>query len=238
VIALAHGPTENGAEWISIREASALVGVSVATLRRWCNAGRVSVFTTPGGHRRFARSAVLGLIPVGDPSKPLADNGETQIRMVRSCRRAIRRGPALPRALETISDRDRGDLREHGRQMLSALVEALDAGAKDGAAVHHARARRAAAACGVIAGTTGLSLQDTLALVVRFRAPFLHEVGSVCRRRGLDASATSAILERASEAVDGLLPAVISGFESAAWPDRARSAAGVRGRSAPPRAHP
>jgi len=37
----------------------------------------------------------------------------------------------------------------------------------------------------------------------------------VCRRRGLDASATTAVLERASEAVDRLLPAVISGFESA-----------------------
>ena len=201
-------------EWLSIREASALVGVSVATLRRWCDAGLVRVFTTPGGHRRFSRSAVMSLIPLGSPSAPVADGGETAMRMVRAYRRANRRAPALPEALATLPERDLNELREHGRHIVAALVEALDAGTSEDSA-HHERACHAAAACGVIAGVAGLSLQDTLALFVRFRAPFLHELGAVCRRRGLDASATTAVLERASEAVDRLLPAVISGFESA-----------------------
>ena len=50
-------------EWLTLHEACSLVGVSPATLRRWSNNGDISTFTTPGGHRRFARSALLGLLP-------------------------------------------------------------------------------------------------------------------------------------------------------------------------------
>jgi glutamyl-tRNA reductase len=51
-------------EWLTLHDACSLVGVSPATLRRWSDKGDVSTFTTPGGHRRFARSAILGLLPV------------------------------------------------------------------------------------------------------------------------------------------------------------------------------
>ncbi len=55
--------TPNEREWIAAGEAMALLGVSPATLRRWADAGRLAAFTTPGGHRRFDRSAVLSLLP-------------------------------------------------------------------------------------------------------------------------------------------------------------------------------
>lgn len=51
-------------EWLTLNEACSLVGVSPATLRRWSDNGDVATFTTPGGHRRFARSAILDLLPV------------------------------------------------------------------------------------------------------------------------------------------------------------------------------
>ena len=50
-------------EWLTLHEACSLVGVSPATLRRWSDNGDISTFTTPGGHRRFAMSAILGLLP-------------------------------------------------------------------------------------------------------------------------------------------------------------------------------
>ncbi len=50
-------------EWLTLHEACSLIGVSPATLRRWSNNGDISTFTTPGGHRRYARSAILALLP-------------------------------------------------------------------------------------------------------------------------------------------------------------------------------
>ncbi len=45
---------------VSIGMAAAMLGVSVATLRRWENAGRfVPKFRTPGGHRRYDTAAVV-----------------------------------------------------------------------------------------------------------------------------------------------------------------------------------
>jgi excisionase family DNA binding protein len=59
-----------GREWIAAGEAVALLGVSPATLRRWADAGQLAAFTTPGGHRRFERAAVLSLLPAMRRSRP------------------------------------------------------------------------------------------------------------------------------------------------------------------------
>jgi excisionase family DNA binding protein len=40
-------------EWLSITEASELLGVHRTTLRRWVHEGSIPCFRTPGGHRRF-----------------------------------------------------------------------------------------------------------------------------------------------------------------------------------------
>lgn len=41
-------------DWLSIREASRLLGVHIATLREWSDAGVLPSYRTPGGHRRFS----------------------------------------------------------------------------------------------------------------------------------------------------------------------------------------
>jgi excisionase family DNA binding protein len=37
-------------------QAASYLGVSLATIRRWTDAGHVSCYRTPGGQRRFARA--------------------------------------------------------------------------------------------------------------------------------------------------------------------------------------
>jgi len=79
-----HSPAHE--EWLTVREASELIGVSPATLRRWSDNGEITTFTTPGGHRRFARSAIMGLLPASisvpadeTPTESGAPNGEEPI---------------------------------------------------------------------------------------------------------------------------------------------------------------
>ena len=61
-------------EWLAVHEACELIGVSPATLRRLSDAGYIRAFTTPGGHRRFARSAILELVS-GQDGRLLKDGG-------------------------------------------------------------------------------------------------------------------------------------------------------------------
>jgi excisionase family DNA binding protein len=44
--------------WVSLGEAARLIGVSEPTLRKWTDSGRIAVFRTPGGHRRYLRSEI------------------------------------------------------------------------------------------------------------------------------------------------------------------------------------
>ncbi|MDE3088606.1 MAG: helix-turn-helix domain-containing protein [Chloroflexota bacterium] len=41
--------------WLTLHDASKQLGVSPATLRQWADKGKVRVFRTPGGHRRFSQ---------------------------------------------------------------------------------------------------------------------------------------------------------------------------------------
>jgi excisionase family DNA binding protein len=40
-------------DWLSLSQAADYLGISQPTLRKWTDAGRVRVFRTPGGHRRY-----------------------------------------------------------------------------------------------------------------------------------------------------------------------------------------
>jgi len=48
-------------DWLSLEEAARRLSVHPATLREWADKGRIRTFRTPGGHRRFSESDVLGL---------------------------------------------------------------------------------------------------------------------------------------------------------------------------------
>ena len=50
---------------------------------------------------------------------------------------------------------------------------------------------------------------------LRFRLPFVRELGGVARRGGLDTAETTLLLETATEILDRLLTAAIRGHESA-----------------------
>src|SRR5690349_17812151 len=78
-------------DWVSLSEASRLLGVSPATVRRWSDAGRLRAFTTPGGHRRFSRAALQRLLPADRSRRPaIGGGGLTPSRISRSYRRASR----------------------------------------------------------------------------------------------------------------------------------------------------
>ena len=45
-------------DWLTLREAAAILGVHPATVRNWSDKGRLPVYRTGGGHRRYKRAEV------------------------------------------------------------------------------------------------------------------------------------------------------------------------------------
>jgi excisionase family DNA binding protein len=204
-------------DWVGLSEASRVLGVSPATLRRWSDAGRLRVFTTPGGHRRFSRSALERLLPADRSRRPsIGGAGLSPSRIARSYRRASREAaPELPWVL-TLTDEQRLLFRERGHVLAASLLQYLDATRPEAAAHHLGEASSAAAEYGTVAATLGLSLSQTVEGFLRFRAPFHHELAVAARRRGFDTAETTDLLETAEAAMDKLLVATMTGHGAVA----------------------
>jgi excisionase family DNA binding protein len=201
---------------VGLSEASRVLGVSPATLRRWSDAGRLRVFTTPGGHRRFSRSALERLLPADRSRRPsIGGGGLSPSRIARTYRRASREAaPELPWVL-TLSDEQRLLFRERGHVLAASLLQHLDATQPDTASHHLREASGSAAEYGAVAARLGLSLSQTVEGFLRFRAPFHHELAVAARRRGFDTAETTDLLETAERAMDRLLVATMTGHGKA-----------------------
>jgi excisionase family DNA binding protein len=203
-------------EWMSIREACALIGVSPATLRRWSDAGNIRAFTTPGGHRRFSRAAVSGLLPAARRGRPNLERlGETPARMARAYHRDLAHGAAWASWIAELGEEDRGPLREHGRRIAASMLRLLDAPTAREREAFAVSAEVAAAECGRIACCRGVALRETIEAFLRFRMPFFRELAGFARRGGLDTTETTDLLEEATAAFDRLLTAAMDGHASA-----------------------
>lgn len=209
--------TPRDPEWISLSDASRILGVAPATVRRWSDAGRLRVFTTPGGHRRFSRSSLERLLPADRSRRPsVGAAGLTPSRLARVYRRAGRDAvPQLPWVL-ALTDDQRVVFRERGHLLAASLLQYLDASQPETARHHLAESTRSAEGYGSVAAELGLSLSQTVEAFLRFRAPFHHELAVAARRRGFDTAETTDLLETAERAMDRLLVATMSGHESAA----------------------
>ncbi len=208
--------TSRDPDWVSLSEASRVLGVSPATLRRWSDAGRLRVFTTPGGHRRFSRSALARLLPADRAHRPsIAGAGLTPSRIARSYRRASREAASeLPWVL-TLTDAQRTLFRERGHILAASLLLYLDATEPEGAAHHLKEASMSAAEYGTVAAGLGLSLSQTVEGFLRFRAPFHQELAVATRRRGFDTAESTDLLGTAERAMDRLLVATMTGHSLA-----------------------
>lgn len=201
------------ARWIGLEEASRLLGVSASTLRRWSDAGVVETFTTPGGHRRFDADSVRNLLP-GHGGRPTMERlGENPERISRAYRRASERN-VLP-WVAALNEDQRNAFREHGQAVARELLATLDASTESDRTAHLAAASAIAAEYGVAAGARGVAVALTVQIFLRFRRPFLLELVDAARRRGLDATATTDLVGRASDAMDELLVATMRAYEEA-----------------------
>ena len=201
-------------DWLSLTEACGLLGVSPTTVRRWADTGMLRIFHTPGRHRRFSRASLEAMLPTRPASRPpLIDIGGTPGRLARSYRGGGEGAPGrMPRVTELDPAR-RERLRHYGRSIVTALLAALDADDPDRRASLLGAAEEACAGYGRLAADEHLGAAATADVFLRFRTPFLAELGAIARRRELDAVASTALMADANDALDRLLLSTLRGWE-------------------------
>ncbi|MFP5342522.1 MAG: MerR family transcriptional regulator [Candidatus Limnocylindria bacterium] len=205
-------PGRSATEWVSLGDASRLLGVSTATVRRWADAGRLKPFTTPGGHRRFSRAALERMLPDDRGRRPdLAAAGLTPSRLSRAYQRGT--APVVQQMgwLAALAPEDRDDFRQLGRRLAWELIAHLDASEAEARQHHLTEATAVAVEYGRRGADLGLAMSDVVEGFLAFRRPFLAEIGSVVRRRGFDTEEATRLFAEADRALDRLLVATMSG---------------------------
>ncbi|MFI5270419.1 MAG: helix-turn-helix domain-containing protein [Candidatus Saccharimonadales bacterium] len=56
-----------GMELLTSNQAAEEAGLSLATIRRWCDRGHIETYRTPGGQRRIPKGAALGALTLQQP---------------------------------------------------------------------------------------------------------------------------------------------------------------------------
>ena len=199
--------------WLSLGEASRLLGITPGTLRRWADQGDVAAFVTPGGHRRFPRSAIESLVPRPRSRRPvLTGLTASASRVTRAYLRTRRPGrPANDPGIGDLTDVERADLKDRGRRLLVLLLDHLNEEPRR-SSLKLAEAEEQAAQYGRRAAALGASLSATLEAFVRFREAFTAELAAIARRRRLDVREATALLVEGEGSVDRLLVALTSGY--------------------------
>lgn len=199
-------------EWLTLSDASKLLGVHPATLRQWSDEGKVRMFRTPGGHRRFSRVDIERLLHI----TPLRGVGLTSFVMAEALQRTRQE---LPEAMaqewaQGIDEGERQRRRETGRQMLGLVTHLIthDAPSEDQLLL----AQRLGIEYGEMMAHTGHSLPDAVVAFIFFRDSLLETVFSLPETTGLDRDATLAIVRRVNHLLNHVMCAMMDAHAHAA----------------------
>lgn len=193
-----------------------MLGVDPDTLRRWADNGKIEVFTTPGGHRRFLRASIEGLLPRARPSRrtSLSAMGEAPDRVASEFRKRVRTELSDQDWRARFDERSLRWFRERGMRMSDLLLGSLDTSRRSGREQLLGQAEVLGREYGAAAKGAGLSLGEATQAFLFFRARFMAEIAQVARRRALETTQAATLFAEADSALDRIILALIAGHQA------------------------
>jgi len=111
-------------KWLSLQEASNMLGVHPSTLRQWADSGKIRTVRTPGGHRRFAESDVRAVLEP-EPLRPAGVQLLVQSALGRARLEASGGKLSEQDWYQRCDGTDKAEHRELGRRLLSMVMQYL-----------------------------------------------------------------------------------------------------------------
>jgi excisionase family DNA binding protein len=153
------------ARWVTLGRASEILGVDESTLRRWADSGRLRVYRTPGGHRRFSL-VNLEEILAGDTKHRGSD--EIERLAVARIRRQLQRARQHEDVwYVSLTEANRQKLRDHGRRLIEMVGEYINKRSRRSGLLEEAR--QIGSAYGSVLIEAGLPLPSAISAYIGFR---------------------------------------------------------------------
>lgn len=209
--------TPDDGPWIGMRRACEILGVNQSTLRAWTDSGRVPVFLTPGGHRRYREADLRALLEAGAgavSTEPLS----TALLASHERYEQVARGALSSPWFQRFDVPARRQFRLLGISMLNLLTThlvALTPAERDDALV---RGRELATEYGEMATRLGLTLAEATEAFLLFRNPVLETVHQWLGAQSTPTRQAGDMLGRVNQFMDQVLIAMTAAHERGSHP--------------------
>lgn len=198
--------------YLSLSEASRLLGVHNTTLRRWADSGQITVYTTPGGHRRFALTDVEALSKRRSFSRDSIVDTWAQ-NAVHQARNEMQHDDDSPNWLQNLGEQERASWRTVGMQLMGVVlryVSTSDPHAEEGLLEE---ARSIGYSYAAHALHNGVPLTTALEVALFFRDSMVDAAINLPEQATPDSAASARLMRRISRVLNVVKLAVVQGYE-------------------------
>ena len=167
---------------VTISEAAGLLGVSEVALRQWTNEGKIKVFITPGGHRRYSKADLKRFIRFRQKTlgvKDLVAELEATIQLHREIARESITHTTWYKKLNADSQERLAYL---GRELLNVTIRYINEPSKRDEVIN--LVRDVGHRHGETLAKLGLPLTDSIEAFILHRDPMTRAVTKLMRKRG------------------------------------------------------
>jgi len=197
--------------WLSIGEACRVLGVSEATLRQWTDSGKIKVFITPGGHRRYEKSQLNEFMASRQKTLGIADLVARLEETAEPHREIASTITASLGESIVLQQHQKDHLASLGRRILELIIFYVASPADRNASLEKAQG------IGTDFGTTmfkaGISLTDSIEAFTCHRRPIVEGVMAMMKQREIIAEEILAALPLIDDIMDSTLLAMVEAHQ-------------------------
>ena len=195
--------------WLSIRQASRLLGVHIGTVREWADAGVLPSYRTTGGHRRFSPDDLQKFLDQRKSSQNARALTEQALQRVRDELRACPQDDWFRTAVPS-NEADRARHRELGQCLLACVVAYVEEPSQREQLLDEGR--RAAREYGGALAAHGFSAGNAARATIHFRQLILKAVLDVHLGSRTGDEEDARLFQRVSAFLDEILLAIVEAY--------------------------
>lgn len=199
--------------WLTIEAACQLLGVDQSTLRRWSDSGKIPVFRTPGGHRRYNEEDLRAIMRgESRPRRRMSRQVLTDLSF--SAYQADYLRQARSRSWYRAYDAQQlEELRVLGRKLVDLAVRSISGRGDHRQIVDEGSTigRR----YGVLSADAGLSVTDAVEAFLFFRFPVIQAVARFIEEESLPPKRAVRIFAEISHFMDQVMIATVAAHADA-----------------------
>lgn len=198
--------------WLTIDAACKIVGVDQSTLRRWSDSGKVPVFRTPGGHRRYSEDDLRAFM-AGEtgPRRRMSRRLLTSLSMA-GYERDYLEEASRHVWYDAYDARAVAELRLLGRRMVDLTMRFLSGRSERDAVI--AESREIGRQYGCHSARAGLSTVDALEAFLFFRRPVVQAVTRFIEDEHTATRRAERVLNELSTFMDDVLLAMVAAHQT------------------------